>query len=251
MDATDRIVTWKQNESYFNAYGDITLGVARAAGVTLLSGDTLVRNGERLIEAVAALRRDRVLAEKIVEFNPPPVVPDRRRLPQTRNAINHHFEIAGTHGNFDGYISVGRYEDGKIGEIFMASGKGGSTLDGMLKVIGTSTSLLLQYGVPFEVLARKFSNIRFEPNGPTRTEEVRFAKSIIDYIFRWVALNFSPELKMEWTPRVDSPGVVIATDRDVPAEGNSCPECGDSNLRHEGNCWRCPACFWISGGCGG
>jgi ribonucleoside-diphosphate reductase alpha chain len=301
--AIDRIVIWKQNESYLNVYGKIVRsladasGVAFSPGVTFSPGDTLARNGERLIDAVRALKKWYDMAPKYrvgpddavsglasiikelygvfdiiyekcgidenVDIEDIPdilgrlasrassAVPVRHRLPQTRAAINHHFEIAGTHGNFDGYISVGRYEDGKIGEIFMASGKGGSTLDGMLKVIGTLTSLLLQYGVPFEVLARKFSNVRFEPNGPTKTEEVRFAKSIIDYIFRWVALNFSPELKLEWTPRVDSPGVVIATDRDVPAEGNSCPECGDSNLRHEGNCWRCPACFWISGGCGG
>lgn len=112
--------------------------------------------------------------------------PLRRRLPETRTAVTHKFDIAG----HEGYLTVGLFEDGQPGELFITMAKEGSTIGGLMDCIGTLTSLALQYGVPLEALLKKFAHQRFEPSGFTKNPEIRNASSIIDYVFRWMALQF-------------------------------------------------------------
>lgn len=116
--------------------------------------------------------------------------PRRRRLPDERRSLTHKFDI----GGHEGYLTVGLYDDGSPGEIFISMSKEGSTLAGLLDAFAISVSIGLQYGVPIQTLVKKFSHVRFEPSGYTQHENIRMAKSVIDYIFRWLALKFlSPE----------------------------------------------------------
>jgi ribonucleoside-diphosphate reductase alpha chain len=113
--------------------------------------------------------------------------PVRRRMPRERESITHKFSIAG----HEGYITAGKYEDGTVGEIFLTDiGKEGSTLRGMMNAFATAISLGLQYGVPLEVFVKKFSYMRFDPEGITSNPEIPFAKSMPDYIMRWLASRF-------------------------------------------------------------
>jgi ribonucleoside-diphosphate reductase alpha chain len=113
--------------------------------------------------------------------------PKRKRMPRERQSLTHKFSIAG----HEGYITAGVYEDGKVGEIFLTDiGKEGSTLRGMMNAFATSISIALQYGVPLETLVRKFSYMRFDPEGITGNQEIPFAKSLPDYIMRWLASRF-------------------------------------------------------------
>ncbi|HUA10774.1 MAG TPA: vitamin B12-dependent ribonucleotide reductase [Solirubrobacteraceae bacterium] len=113
--------------------------------------------------------------------------PQRKRMPRERQSITHKFSIAG----HEGYITAGMYEDGSVGEIFLTDiGKEGSTLRGMMNAFATAISIALQYGVPLETLVRKFSYMRFEPEGVTGNPEIPFAKSLPDYIMRWLASRF-------------------------------------------------------------
>jgi ribonucleoside-diphosphate reductase alpha chain len=114
--------------------------------------------------------------------------PLRRRLRETRTAVTHKFDIAG----HEGYLTVGLFEDGQPGELFVTMAKEGSTIGGLMDAIGTLTSMALQYGVPLEALARKFAHQRFEPSGFTKNPEIRNAASITDYVFRWMAMQFVP-----------------------------------------------------------
>ncbi len=119
-----------------------------------------------------------------------PAGPMRRKLPDERHAITHKFDIAG----HEGYITVGLFEDGMPGEIFLVMAKEGSTISGFADAFAQAISYALQYGVPLQDLVDKFSHVRFEPSGMTKNPDVRFAKSIVDYIFRWMAAKFlSPE----------------------------------------------------------
>ena len=110
----------------------------------------------------------------------------RRKLPDERRAITHKFSISG----HEGYLTVGLYEDGQPGEIFLVMAKEGSTISGLMDSFATSISLALQYGVPLQTLVDKFSHTRFEPSGFTKNPEIPIAKSITDYIFRWLASKF-------------------------------------------------------------
>jgi len=113
--------------------------------------------------------------------------PRRKRMPRTRQSITHKFSIAG----HEGYITAGTYEDGSVGEIFLTDiGKEGSTLRGMMNSFATAISIALQYGVPLETLVQKFSYMRFDPEGVTGNPEIPFAKSMPDYIMRWLASRF-------------------------------------------------------------
>jgi ribonucleoside-diphosphate reductase alpha chain len=114
--------------------------------------------------------------------------PRRERLPDTRNSVTHKFNIAG----HEGYLSVGLYPDGRPGEVFITMAKEGSTIGGLMDSFGTAISISLQYGVPLEVLVNKFSHTRFEPMGHTTNPEIRIAKSVVDYIFRWLGQTFLP-----------------------------------------------------------
>ncbi len=115
--------------------------------------------------------------------------PVRRKLPDERNAITHKFDIAG----HEGYITAGLFEDGSPGEIFLVMAKEGSTISGFADAFAQAISYALQYGVPLQVLVDKFSHARFEPSGMTANPQVRFAKSIVDYVFRWLATKFLSE----------------------------------------------------------
>jgi ribonucleoside-diphosphate reductase alpha chain len=112
--------------------------------------------------------------------------PQRRKLPDERHSITHKFDVAG----HEGYITVGLFEDGTPGEIFLVMAKEGSTISGFADAFAQAISYALQYGVPLQTLVDKFSHSRFEPSGMTKNPEVRFAKSIVDYIFRWMATKF-------------------------------------------------------------
>jgi ribonucleoside-diphosphate reductase alpha chain len=114
--------------------------------------------------------------------------PTRNRLPDTRQAVTHKFDIAG----HEGYITVGLYENGAPGELFITMAKEGSTIGGLMDTIGTLVSLAFQYGVPLETLVKKFAHQRFEPSGFTKNPDIPIAKSITDYLFRWLACQFIP-----------------------------------------------------------
>jgi ribonucleoside-diphosphate reductase alpha chain len=125
--------------------------------------------------------------------------PARRRLPATRQSLTHKFSV----GGHEGYITVGLFEDGTPGELFINMAKEGSTIGGLMDVIGTETSMGLQYGVPLEVLVEKFSHTRFEPSGWTPNQDIPVAKSLVDYIFRWLGIQFIPGFREANTPRRD------------------------------------------------
>jgi ribonucleoside-diphosphate reductase alpha chain len=136
--------------------------------------------------------------------------PARRRLPATRHSLTHKFSV----GGHDGYITVGLFEDGTPGELFISMAKEGTTIGGLMDVIGTETSMGLQYGVPLEVLVEKFSHSRFEPSGWTPNPDIPNAKSIVDYIFRWLGIQFIPGFREANTPRRPETTVLGSEDVD-------------------------------------
>ena len=123
--------------------------------------------------------------------------PMRRRLPDTRRSITHKFNVAG----HEGYLTVGLYEDGMPGELFITMAKEGSTIGGLMDSLGTATSVALQYGVPIESLVTKFTHQRFEPAGMTTNRDIPMAKSLVDYIFRWLGMQFIPGYREANAPR--------------------------------------------------
>jgi len=128
--------------------------------------------------------------------------PHRRRLPATRPSITHKFSVA----RHEGYLSVGLYEDGTPGELFISMSKEGSTVGGMMDTFATALSLCLQYGVPLESLVKKFSHQRFDPHGMTDNRDIPMAKSIVDYIFRWLGLQFlGEEYRKKHLPKRSEP----------------------------------------------
>lgn len=118
--------------------------------------------------------------------SPASSVPIRRKLPDTRQSKTHKFNVAGS----EGFITVGLYEDGSPGEVFITIAKGGSTISGLVDSLGTSISIALQYGVPLNSICNKFAHQRFEPAGMTSNTQIPYAKSIVDYIFRWLFIEF-------------------------------------------------------------
>jgi ribonucleoside-diphosphate reductase alpha chain len=122
--------------------------------------------------------------------------PQRRRLPDTRSSVTHRFMI----GENKGFITVGLYDDGQPGEVFLTVAKEGSTIGGLMDTIGILTSMALQFGVPVETLARKFEFARFEPSGRTGNPDIRAAGSMVDYVFRWLGMQFSEEYRKDRAP---------------------------------------------------
>jgi len=184
--------------------------------------------------------------------------PVRRKLPDERRALTHKFSING----HEGYITVGLYEDGQPGEIFLTMAKEGSTISGLMDAFATSISLALQYGVPLKALVDKFSHMRFEPSGFTKNPEIPIAKSITDYIFRWLASRFLSneekqavgvvvrDLDVNAKPvknaagREDATGVKFTVD--VGTDAPACHECGAIMVRN-GSCYKCNNCGSTSG----
>ncbi|RJO66739.1 MAG: vitamin B12-dependent ribonucleotide reductase [Myxococcales bacterium] len=180
----------------------------------------------------------------------------RRKLPNERMSITHKMVVAG----HEGYLTVGMYEDGKPGEIFIVMSKEGSTISGLLDGFATMTSLALQYGVPLADLVEKFSHMRFEPSGFTGNPEIPFAKSIYDYIFRWLAAKFLSKEEQRLIGNQTQPsmsngeGPLLAADAKEPKaktasrrskvnqeDAPSCPKCGEIMTR-SGACYRCLNC---------
>ena len=145
---------------------------------------SIYRDGSKRTQPLNTSRdTQKTMLERIEQLVAQPI---RRRLPDERQAITHKFDIAG----HEGYITVGLFADGSPGEIFLVMAKEGSTISGFADAFAQAVSYALQYGVPLQVLVDKFSHVRFEPSGMTKNVEVRFAKSIVDYIFRWMATKF-------------------------------------------------------------
>jgi len=201
----------------------------------------------------------------------------RVKLPDERRAVTHKFSV----NEHEGYITVGLYDNGQPGEIFLTMAKEGSTISGLMDAFATAISIALQYGVPLHTLVDKFSHTRFEPSGFTRTPEIPFAKSITDYIFRWLALKFlsreekvAAGLVLRDEPPAAAEGEAaaaaepIATGATEPAHGAhgtnghtgeqakvtflyqedspSCHECGSIMVRN-GSCYKCLNCGSTSG----
>jgi ribonucleoside-diphosphate reductase alpha chain len=176
--------------------------------------------------------------------------PLRRKLPDERSSITHKFSI----GGHEGYITVGLYEDGTPGELFITMAKEGSTISGLMDSFATSVSYALQYGVPLKFFVDKFSHVRFEPSGWTGNKDVPYAKSIMDYIFRWLAAKFlGPEYAVV-TEAGDTPRLrptepesqqALPFDAGV-SDAPLCAECG-SLMTRNGSCYKCENCGGTSG----
>lgn len=175
--------------------------------------------------------------------------PLRRRLPDERKAVVHHFSV----GGHEGYLIIGLYENGQPGEIFIRMAKAGSTIAGLMDSFGIAVSMALQYGVPLSVLCAKFIHTRFEPSGWTTVKEIGYAKSLTDYIFRWLALKFSPP---DSPPQTGAEGNRTTVPAPVSLSGDglgqseadapACKECG-SIMSRNGSCYKCANCGWTSG----
>ncbi len=228
----------------------------------------IYRDGSKKVQPLSTSKEDKPGAAK-----PPAGTPYRRRLADERQAITHKFSV----GGHEGYITVGLFEDGTPGEIFITMSKEGSTLSGLMDCFATMVSLSLQYGVPMKVLVNKFNHVRFEPSGVTNNKDVRFAKSVVDYIFRWMALKFLPAEEAQQFKVTETPGskpangsaahhasapkeAKIPTDHGhtnpmeqqekitfvAQADSPACSDCGSLMVRN-GNCYKCVNCGSTSG----
>ena len=216
--------------------------------------------GRKTIQPLNTSDKDKELVEKINGHT-------RFKMPPIRPAMIHKFSV----GGHEGYLTVGMYPGTqKVGETFVTIAKEGSTVSGLLDVIATLTSISLQSGVPLKVLVKKFKDVRFEPSGLTSNEEIPFAKSIIDYIFKFLGQNFLKDEEKEEVfgfPAGNHPspathqlstGLVVKpiatltmTAQNVLPEADTeatvC-ECGSIMVR-AGSCYSCPNCFSTTGVC--
>ena len=178
----------------------------------------------------------------------PPAV--RRGLPDERRSLTHHFSVGGQ----EGYVTVGLYEDGLPGELFIRMAKEGSTVSGLMDSFATAVSLALQYGVPLKVLCDKFSHTRFEPSGWSGNPKIGYAKSLMDYLFRWLELRFLRgeqgtlfEPQSPGQSQGETGGVVKALGQVVGlGDAPVCVFCGSLMVRN-GSCYRCMECGSTSG----
>jgi ribonucleoside-diphosphate reductase alpha chain len=239
----------------------------------------IYRDGSKKVQPLSTnadasnAKRKAEVVERIVEVNRP----ERRRLPDTRQSLTHKFSIEG----HEGYITVGLFDDGTPGELFVTMAKEGSTLSGMMDAFATSISIMLQYQVPLPHLVDKFAHMRFEPSGWTGNAEIGMAKSIVDYVFRWLGYRFlsasdremlglvrhteivdpAPQLELikpHLTEAVERDPKLTATAKELPVESrpyrrmNStpdappCPRCGWLTVRN-GTCHKCENCGETTG----
>jgi len=191
----------------------------------------------------------------------------RRKLPDERKSITHKFDIQG----HEGYLTVGLFDDGQPGELFVTMAKEGSTISGLMDAFATQTSYALQFGVPLKFMVDKFSHMRFEPSGFTKNQEIPIAKSIVDYIFRWMASHFLPledqdeagVIRRDAPPPADTTKPITPAELKVvagPASGGgqvqriafintdapACPDCGAITVR-SGSCYKCLNCGATTG----
>jgi len=188
-------------------------------------------------------------------------IPTRRKLPATRQALNHKFVVDG----YEGYLTVGLYEDGTPGEIFGRISKMGSTINGLLDACCIAISLGLQHGVPLETLCNKFEHMKFEPHGMTANSEIPHVSSPVDYLAKWLRRQFldTTKLTVLQTNGHDN-GLQQLVDREIVAShgmpsgliapvpalvrsGNSCPDCG-AVLFYEEGCMKCTSCLYCKCG---
>jgi ribonucleoside-diphosphate reductase alpha chain len=185
---------------------------------------------------------------RVAHTDGPPAV--RRRLPDERHSLTHHFSVGGQ----EGYVTVGLYEDGLPGELFIRMAKEGSTVSGLMDSFATAVSLALQYGVPLRVLCDKFSHTRFEPSGWSGNPKIGYAKSLTDYLFRWLELRFLKdeqgllfELPKPAPPQRAVTSVVEGLGQVVElGDAPPCQFCGSLMVRN-GSCYRCMTCGSTSG----
>ena len=235
----------------------------------------IYRDGSKKTQALTTSRKDTQKQEQVQVEQPAPQEPQiiykplRLRLADERAAVTHKFSIAG----HEGYLTVGLYENGMPGEIFITMAKEGTVISGIMDAFATSTSLALQYGVPLKVLAKKYIGMRFEPNGVTSNSEIRFAKSIVDYIFKWLAYKFMPQEDLaeiglaNVTDKPVAPYVQLPTPKpaqqtpvqktlehntdkvaafQAQSDAPACPECGSITVRSAA-CYKCFNCGATTG----
>ncbi len=241
-----------------------------------LKAVAIYRDGSKRTQPLNTGKAKGEAAESVKALAPAVAVhrPIRRKLRDERNSLTHKFDIAG----HEGYITVGMYEDGKPGEIFVNMSKQGSTISGLMDSFATAISYALQYGVPLQFLVDKFAHMRFEPSGFTKNPQIPYAKSIVDYLFRWMAAKFlDEEAKREVGLVLDSEkdaGAAARTElraaaepasasQEVPtlregkdggfrqpflnqADAPPCPDCGCIMVRN-GSCYKCMNCGATSG----
>jgi len=185
---------------------------------------------------------------RVAHTDGPPAV--RRRLPDERHSLTDHFSVGGQ----EGYVTVGLYEDGLPGELFIRMAKEGSTVSGLMDSFATAVSLALQYGVPLRVLCDKFSHTRFEPSGWSGNPKIGYAKSLTDYLFRWLELRFLKgeqgllfELPKPAQPKGEVSSAVEGLGQVVElGDAPPCQFCGSLMVRN-GSCYRCMTCGSTSG----
>lgn len=150
--------------------------------------------------------------------------PDRDRLPNERTALTHKFSI----GGHEGYITVGEFPDGRLGEVFVKMAKQGTVMSGMMDVISTMVSIMLQYRIPLEVLVRKFGFVQFEPNGITPNPNIKFARSVVDYLVRYLGYKYLHPAEVD---------KALDEADDAPSEwepGPPCQACGHMTIKNNG-----------------
>ncbi|MGH9673543.1 MAG: vitamin B12-dependent ribonucleotide reductase, partial [Bryobacteraceae bacterium] len=212
-----------------------------------LKAVAIYRDGSKRVQPLSSGsgkgEKKAAVAEKVVYR------PIRRKLPDERQSVTHKFSIAG----HEGYITVGLYEDGQPGEVFISMAKEGSTISGLMDSFATSISYALQYGVPLKFLVTKFSHLRFEPSGWTGNAQIPYAKSIMDYIFRWLGLKF---LGAEFALNEAGETTMLRPTEPDPqqslpfapgfSDAPTCSECGGLMTRN-GSCYKCENCGGTSG----
>ncbi len=218
-----------------------------------LKSIAVYRDGSKRVQPLTTKKEE---AEKQKQEDPPK--PVRRRLPDERKSITHKFVI----GDHEGYLTVGLYPDGRPGEIFVVIAKEGTVVSGLTDCFATAISLALQYGVPLKVLVDKFVHTRFEPSGFTHHPKIRYAKSIADYIFRWLELKFLSEdgetAQEQDAAQQGRAHQTSAAEKSEPAKAQAwkpelsnpdappCPECG-SLMARNGSCYVCLNCGATTG----
>ncbi len=235
-----------------------------------LKAVAVYRDGSKRIQPLSTSSDEKAMAKKKVEERQP----IRLKLPDDRRSLTHKFRV----GEHKGYLNVGFYDDGHPGEIFITMSKEGSTVRGLMDTVATLVSICLQYGVPLEDLVRKFEYVKFEPQGMTNTDGIRFAHSIVDYIFRWMGRKFlhaKPVDGLDVNPLLfpigeekksgggngnggngggsetkSQPVNRLATEhtigRHYQSDAPACSECGSIMVR-SGSCYKCINCGTTSG----
>jgi ribonucleoside-diphosphate reductase alpha chain len=244
------LTAWRKGIKGIAIYRD---GSKRSAPVSTRKKQTGEAAGQPIGEPAAGQRAIQIVTE-----------PYRRSLPDTRESLTHKFSIGGTKG----YFTVGKFEDGAPGEVFIQMAKAGSTINGLMDTLGTLLSLCLQYGVPLETLVKKFTHVRFEPEGMTRNPDIPMTKSVMDYLARWLGMTFIAGYRAQMSPAAQmdkeaiedrAPGAVAIEKEDtatyhgkisaqqlemlIHSEGSlTCPECGSSKVKVTGTCACCLNC---------